>query len=597
MLMRPGSLPFTDYLKKLPSHWVLEHFFHEDSSSRKILSSSMVEESAEQFICSEGLCSRFSALEPADQLRCAFVYLTGSMGLSTETNGLDDPVVASFLGYAARGSNGKVRIFGFDQFEPLLRPLVTSVILSAASVTSEQQPNLVWEWRACNDIALVASLGAQHLLVKKKSGNLSRAALTIIKKMTDPGGICNNDELDLIAELMVGYSVRRHLLIQNEQEYCFSPEALLVWLQEPLEARNSEIQAYVMEKSGGWNLELLQHLFRQPDTIWLSSAVFQDADRLQAHAALLAMRFFGAVELIRVGEHILFCSVKLSNESDAASQRPVMVMPDFTVVLAQECYSTTLYEFARFGKILSLDRVYHGIIERAVLTEALSSGIPGEEIISSLQQWNAPVNVVETVREWIREFHRLILTNDTFLMTNEESVTKQITAYEPLKACLEPFTVHTVFRVRPGYEETVREIVRKLGFDERIRKIASGTLSTKEVGTICVAEKPSGWTLIVEKQVAEEKAQPIIRGTKYGAELKALDMSEVVQVIDYAILTGQRLSFSYEGSPYVRKAIYTVTPILCSKGPEPLLEGEVQRMGSRKQFYIKKISAIGVVPQ
>lgn len=66
-------------------------------------------------------------------------------------------------------------------------------------------------------------------------------------------------------------------------------------------------------------------------------------------------------------------------------------------------------------------------------------------------------------------------------------------------------------------------------------------------------------------------------------------MSETVQVIDYAILTGQKCTFTYEGSPYVRRGTYTITPILCSKsGAEPLLDGELQRIGTRKQFYIKK---------
>ena len=68
-------------------------------------------------------------------------------------------------------------------------------------------------------------------------------------------------------------------------------------------------------------------------------------------------------------------------------------------------------------------------------------------------------------------------------------------------------------------------------------------------------------------------------------------------MIDYAILTSQRIAVSYDGSPYLRKGMYTLTPIVCSKGPEPLLDAQLQRNGTRKQFYVRKIGAIGVIPQ
>jgi hypothetical protein len=102
---------------------------------------------------------------------------------------------------------------------------------------------------------------------------------------------------------------------------------------------------------------------------------------------------------------------------------------------------------------------------------------------------------------------------------------------------------------------------------------------------------------VTDTEPVTGKSTPAIRGSKYGAAMKTLELSEVVQVIDYAILTSQQLTLAYEGSPYVRKGTYTLTPIVCSKGVEPLLDAELQRTGSRRQFYVKKISAIGVVPQ
>ena len=85
-----------------------------------------------------------------------------------------------------------------------------------------------------------------------------------------------------------------------------------------------------------------------------------------------------------------------------------------------------------------------------------------------------------------------------------------------------------------------------------------------------------------------------MRGTKYGSELKVLDTSEIVHVIDYAILTGGVVSFDYEGSPYLKQGIYTVKPLSFQKGIDPAFEGEVTRTKSKKMFYLRKIRKIGV---
>jgi len=74
-------------------------------------------------------------------------------------------------------------------------------------------------------------------------------------------------------------------------------------------------------------------------------------------------------------------------------------------------------------------------------------------------------------------------------------------------------------------------------------------------------------------------------------------LSEIIHVIDYAILTGQPLIFDYEGSPYVKEAVYTVTPVDCQKGIDPILEGIVLKTRSKRQFYVKKIRKIGVLPK
>jgi hypothetical protein len=243
--------------------------------------------------------------------------------------------------------------------------------------------------------------------------------------------------------------------------------------------------------------------------------------------------------------------------------------------------------------------VYHGAIEKETLIEAVNAGNSRSRIESFLREWNAPVNVVASVREWIREFDRVSLSTDPVLVCAEAAVADQISACEQLRPWLERIDVAAVFRIRPGGERTVRDIVRKLGFDERMPGHGMCRTDTTQGADelLAAAEPVRSWTLITDPEAAASQAGPAIRGSKYGAEMKTLELSDVVQVIDYAILTGQRLVLSYEGSPYVRRGTYTVVPIVCGKGVEPMLDAELERTGSRKQFYIKKIAAIGVVPQ
>ncbi|MBN1308839.1 MAG: hypothetical protein JXA18_13025 [Chitinispirillaceae bacterium] len=601
MLIRPGTLQFSDYLKQLPPAWCIEHLFTEKDATRKILSSAMIEDCARRFADPAGLRRRFLSLDAQQRLRCALIYLMGSMGCAAEADccGLDDPVVAAFLGYAATDREGRMRVFGFDGFEPLLRKMLVPVIVDAAACIEEGAVLPICPWRSCNDITLVVSLAAQRLLIRKQSGKPGKAALQIIKKLVHSGEMHKSEDIESIAGLIIGYALSRQLLREEELEYCFRPAAVAEWLALPIEKRVHDIVAFCTSRFSGWNIELLGQVCEAAGARWITDAVFAQDDRACVREALLVLQFAGIIEVRKRGAELLLQRAPQAVFSpSAAAHHAAVVMPDFTVVLPQESLPETLHIFARFCRVHSLDRVYRMSIEKGVLTEALSGGLEGERIIASLKQWKAPVNVIESAREWIREFHRLSLSTESLLITADAKVTEQIASYGSLLPLLERIPAHSVFRIRHGSEKTVRDIVRKLGFDERMPGIM-GPEGGDPVPTEGVSEIPEEprWSLVVDNEPMGEKTAPAIRGSKYGAELKTLELSETIQVIDYAILTSQRLVISYEGSPYVRQGMYTLTPVVCSKGPEPMLDGELQRTGSRKQFYVRKIGSIGVVPQ
>jgi len=588
------KLTFTDYLKKLPPPWVIEHFLKEDTSARKILSSALIEESAADFVTSGKLRSRFTALDTPEQGRCIQLYLMGSLGISSEAeSGMHDPLVAAFLGYATRDQKGALRIFCFEQFTPVLQPVFTEYF---TAITEVEHPSAhhTLPFRSGNDVAIVASLISQHQLSKKKNGRLCVSALQAIRKLTHTSDIVRADDTELIAIAITEYGTARELFVETEQEFLLRTPEFTQWLTLPEQERQRDICAFVSEKLCGWNTDLLTHFCTIFHPKWLSLSLFSEEDAADARSALLLLHFCEYIDLQKNGSDTVF-RLAPREELPQRTEVSAVIMPDFSVIIPQECPSELLFTFAQFCSMQSLDKVYHCSIDKTVLTEALSNGLEGVRILGVLEQWKAPSNVLETVREWIREFQRLSLTTGSILITADEKITDQIASCEQLLPCLERIEVHTMFRIKPGCERTVRDIVKKLGFDDRMPQ-SSAVVYTPEEEDLTGPPVVPLFTLITEDTPEAQKTATSIRGTKYGAELKALELSELVQVIDYAILTGQRIVISYEGSPYVRKSIYTLTPSLCSKGVEPMLDGILQN-GVRKQFYVKKIGSIGVVPQ
>jgi len=475
-------------------------------------------------------------------------------------------------------------------------------VIASAARSVDHASTTHWNWSCCNDIAIIASLAASRTLVKKRSGRVGVAVLQQIRKLVHTGEFNKNEDIESLLLTVCGYGGSEGFFIEDEEGFRLVKGRFEEWLGYPVEEQIGSVCAWTKENRCTWNMDLFEAICTEAGRGWLSSAVFSACDEATVREALCALKFVGMVDVCRQGDDLLFrrsAGDKTTAQGQTASHT-VVVMADFTVVVPQESLPETVYDFSRICRIDSFDRVYHGTIDKSALTEALSSGMKPQRIVSLLERWNSPANVVESVREWIREFGRLSLPPESVLLAGDENVRWQIEGFPKLSALLERVEAHTVFRIKPGCEQTVRDLVRMMGFDERMAPIATADSSEEappEQPLPALFENGPTWSLVTEKESPEIRKSAPVSGSKYGAQLKALDLSETVQVIDYAILTGQRIVFTYEGSPYVRKGIYTVTPHLCSKGVEPLLDGELQRSASRKQFYVNKISSIGVVPQ
>jgi hypothetical protein len=226
-----------------------------------------------------------------------------------------------------------------------------------------------------------------------------------------------------------------------------------------------------------------------------------------------------------------------------------------------------------------------------VINESLCHGIRGEDLVSRLEGWQAPHNVVETAREWIREFSRVSLSAETILISADEKVTRQLTALPALQQNLEPVKAHQVFRVPPQARRQVEEILFGLGFDPRTPRLTS--CEPPDAGASRETIAPHPVPVFHFRQEPREAAAHPMSG-KYSSEMKALDVNEMLHVLDYAILMGCCVRIRYGGSKGIKAGAYRVRPVSCERGPLPTVTGETPDGRSRRRFLVKEIAKLGV---
>lgn len=592
-------LKFSEYLRQLPSAWLFEHFLPRTRASRKILSSEALHDCGRQFSRPEALRRQLESLEPADRLRCGCAYLMGRTGLCADEGrgDLNDPLVRSFLVYAARGGDGSRRYFGFTEFEPHLRPALATTIAAGAAVPAGERADFLGSGSGVRDVAAAVTLASQGLLKKKQRGGIMRNGLLRLDKLTHD--IPEKPGPELYARLTIGFACGAGLLRENREGYWCCGAEFEEWLAGPESGRAAALQGFAAGFAGSWSLDLLRASVRETTSGQLSSAVFHPAQRSAAAESLWALHWAGLVALARAGSKTLYFGLPAEDANGthargaaADGRAAVVVMPDFSAIIAPEAPPSHLYRFGRLGELQSLDKVYNGRIERAVLNNALAGGLAGETALAWLDEWRVPSNVVETVREWIREFYRLYITDRPMLIVTDEKVASQVDEYEPLRQHLERMPSRTVFCIKRGAENRVKELLSSMGFDHRMPSSDSFVPDPETPGAVA-RESAETWQPVVAKPDKAAAARVSPKGGKYGSGLKAYDQNETMHIIDYALLTGAGLALEYAGSPLLKRGIYSVAPCSCSAADEPTLEA-VDGSGRKRLFVVKKILKIGV---
>ncbi len=638
---------FLDYVGALPHGWVLDNLISggaADGARRGIVSSAMVKEAVAAFTAKASLTKRFNALPPALRFRCAQVYLMGAGGLSLPdlTAYRKEPILQSLLVFAAAQGGpgaGAAKLFGFSEFEPALRQLLTEALLGFgdAGECLSLAHTVADSRRPLSDVAVVCSLAAQGQLTRNSHGGLSRAALNALKHLVrDPtlsGRSASGNVLGHPAGFLIGYCLEEALIVDAEAEYAVNRQAFSAWLNMSVKERLSGINDYVATFLEGIGIDLAKELFKRAEGRWIAvNQILPETDRQAFIRALGVFEFLGRVQTGHSHGGVRFTPCRLADgdvPQTVGTARDTVIMPDFSVIIPQEVSPAELFDFSVIGILSSFDKVYNGRITKESVSNALSAGLDAERLRDWLRKHNAATNVMKTVDEWIREFGRVYVCNGVALASCDETVTRQITALESLRKHLTEVKAHTVFMIKHGNERKVLNMLEKLGFDTRMPgekavntdKKGYGVGRADDVDALADDEREeAAWrdeeaddsqgrhasggvrrfAPLTDFGVAPETSPQKKTGmnrTKYGSGLKALEPSEMIHVVDYAMLTNQALVIDYDGSAYIKRNIYTVVPLGLDKGIDAAVEAEIPYVRGRKQFYLDKIKRIAVVAQ
>jgi hypothetical protein len=405
--------------------------------------------------------------------------------------------------------------------------------------------------------------------------------------------------------LALWYCLRKKLIFTREEQYVAEHRLMCNWISRSVQDLYADIIDFVFSYQRLWRKDMVLEMVAVPHNPWLSCRAFGDELKNRIFANIKILAYYGLVEYQKSSGDLLFRgSRENAREREGAMKNrqaaDVVILPDFSAMFPQETSPEYLYWFSKVGSLDSLDKVYKGKIIKDIILDSLAAGIEGRSILAFLTLWRSSGNVIETVKEWIREFSQVCMETGAIVASADEKVTRRLYSFSPLAACLRPIQAHCIFRVVKGQEETVANLLSEMGFDHRSpmmqnSKNASENRTEPDIPVDCAA----GETMLSPVFDFEKSAQApplLLQQGKYSGSLKALELTELMHVIDYSLLMGSRLRIEYGGSPGIRKGIYLIRPLRYQKGPDPFLEAESGRTCIKKIFLLGRILKIGVEP-
>ena len=276
---------------------------------------------------------------------------------------------------------------------------------------------------------------------------------------------------------------------------------------------------------------------------------------------------------------------------DYSSSSAVTIVADFSAIIPQETQPDGIARFLRIGKLGTLDRVYKGEITKELITSSLSAGFRGDDLLTILELFCAPVNVASSVREWIREFSRASILDSGALVVCDERTASQIVARQQILELVEEIPCVKLFRIREGQRTELESRLVAMGFDPRFPLLTEAHEEETEL-----PGAPTDRFKVVSDFLAKQNTTVAVAAGKYSSDLKVLEHADLMHVLNYSILMGHRLKLEVEAFPGTKAGEYSLLPEKIGRyeGADAVI-GAAEGTRAGKQIPIKKILRIGVL--
>jgi len=445
---------FPDYIRSMPSNVVLEYL--NDMDSPKIFTNSVYEKISARFHEKKHIAAILADMPDNLKTEIFQIYLCGNLGKKFSSDNLKIELLKTFLVFEGVGKNADI-LFGF----PDLAQNFAEIFADNLSAESQKRNPQMFFDTFLNDFAIILDMFQNDEGKVRTNGEYSQRWTELLKERCGIGKLLTNyADLSKILDFIINFSTACGAKFRQDNgkiTLLSNPEELLEAALKETAENLPKIVYDFSEKT--IDFSFLKKLVGENSENWIKISsdsveeIYGDID--------FSLKFFHWCGLAAFsGEN----SFKIKNENPRYFQIG-HILPDFSIYIPIETNPLHLQKILYSTKIVAVDVIYHGKIDKKRIEESLAGGVGEKDIIEILQTWNAPLSLQKTILEWVHSFQRAFADLPYIAFRND--VAKNIPDYADLRDKLLPIENYTFFRVKPNEEEQVLTTLEKFGFDLR----------------------------------------------------------------------------------------------------------------------------------
>ena len=595
MTSRDQRISLDEYLGSLSSDVVFS--LVPEGGTRRILSAAFIRELAASLRTPSAVAIRLSGLsDEAARLVCT-TWLSGRAGLPAD--GLDPDLrgelLRSFLACLATTPEGRPVLLSFPDVVESAASTLAAWYKGRFAAPPPAPGTRLFAAPAADLAVLLCTVLAAPLPVNR-DGDPAKPTVNALRRILHVRhcGPFAGDYRDAkaVIDFMLDFARSEGLVFPVGNTVHTTREIVEDWLTRNPQSVTEAMQVFARERDGAFDRTVFDALITAAGEGGLRLIDGTPRSREDLYGEQLThYAWLGIIDAGMDSNRMVFAPPRTSFYAHA-DESSITILPDFSAIVPQESPLPLLALFHRCGTFTALDRIYKGAVTREAVTASICAGYTAEEIMATLDQFRAPPNVSLTVREWVREFSRVAVISAETVIAADERTAAQISGAPALQEVLEEVPCAKLFRVRAGQEGRAETLLAAMGFDPRFPG-SSGSTPPAAVWP----EESDDARLSVQTDVFSKvpSATIAVGSGKYSSELKALELADLLHVMDYAILMGNRLRLEVDAFPGTKAGEYAIDPVHLDKGAEGHIEGTPEGSKVDKKFPLKKILRIGVI--